>query len=80
MEKTKPVEEVMVVQLGKAGITDSFIEEVRDQVKKKKIVKVKILRSAKGEKDREEIAAEVAKRCNAVLADVRGNTFVLTKR
>ena len=80
MEKTEPVTEVMVVQLGKAGITDSFIEEVRDQVKKKKIVKVKILRSAKGEKDREEIAAEVAKRCNAVLADVRGNTFVLTKR
>ena len=80
MEKTEPVEEVMVVQLGKAGITDSFIEEVRDQVKKKKIVKVKILRSAKGEKEREEIAAEVAKRCNAVLADVRGNTFVLTKR
>ena len=80
MEKTEPVTEVMVVQLGKAGITDSFIEEVRDQVKKKKIVKVKILRSAKGEKDRQEIAAEVAKRCNAVLADVRGNTFVLTKR
>jgi RNA-binding protein len=80
MEKTEPVVEVMVVQLGKAGITDSFIEEVRDQVKKKKTVKVKILRSAKGEKDREEIAAEVAKRCNAVLADVRGNTFVLTKR
>jgi RNA-binding protein len=80
MEKTEPVTEVMVVQLGKAGITDSFIEEVRDQVKKKKTVKVKILRSAKGEKDREEIAAEVAKRCNAVLADVRGNTFVLTKR
>ena len=80
MEKTEPVAEVMVVQLGKAGITDSFIEEVRDQVKKKKTVKVKILRSAKGEKDREEIAAEVAKRCNAVLADVRGNTFVLTKR
>jgi len=80
MEKTEPVTEVMVVQLGKAGITDSFIEEVRDQVKKKKTVKVKILRSAKGEKDREEIAAEVAKRCNAVLAYVRGNTFVLTKR
>jgi RNA-binding protein len=80
MEKTEPAEEVMVVQLGKAGITDSFIEEVRDQVKKKKTVKVKILRSAKGVKDRKEIAAEVAKRCNAILADVRGNTFVLNKR
>ncbi|MFZ2455511.1 MAG: YhbY family RNA-binding protein [Candidatus Altiarchaeia archaeon] len=80
MEKTEPVEEVMVVQLGKAGITASFIEEVRDQVKKKKTVKVKILRSAKGVKDRKEIAEEVAKKCNAVLADVRGNTFVLNKR
>jgi RNA-binding protein len=80
MEKTESLGEVMVVQLGKAGITDSFIEEVKDQVKKKKTVKVKILRSAKGEKDRKEIAAEVAKRCNAILADVRGNTFVLTKR
>ena len=39
MEKTESVAEVMVVQLGKAGITDSFIEEVRDQVKKKKTVK-----------------------------------------
>jgi RNA-binding protein len=80
MEKTESVEEVMVVQLGKAGITDSFIEEVRDQVKKKKTVKVKILRSAKGVKDRKEIASEVAKRCNAILADIRGNTFVLNKR
>ncbi len=80
MEKTKPVEEVMVVQLGKAGVTDSFIEELKDQIKKKKAVKVKILRSAKGERDREEIASEVARKCNAVLADVRGNTFVLNKR
>lgn len=80
MEKTESLEDVLVVQLGKAGVTDSFIEELKAQIKKKKTVKVKILRSAKGGKDRKEIAADVSRRCNAVLADVRGNTFVLTKR
>lgn len=80
MEKTEPVEGVLVVQLGKAGVTDSFIEELKAQIKKKKTVKVKILRSAKGEQDRKEIASDVARKCNAVLADVRGNTFILNKR
>lgn len=80
MEKTETPEEILVIQLGKAGVTDSFIDELKASLKKKKKVKVKILKSAKGEKDRKEIAEEVAKRCNAVLADVRGNTFVLNKR
>jgi RNA-binding protein len=80
MEKTESPEEVLVVQLGKAGVTDSFIDELKAQIKKKKIVKVKILRSAKGDADRKEIASDVARKCNAVLADVRGNTFILAKR
>jgi len=80
MEKTAPVVEVAVVQLGKSGVTDSFIDELKAQIKKKKTVKVRILRSAKEGKDRRDIALDVAAKCGAVLSDMRGNTFVLSKR
>jgi len=78
--KTAPVVEVAVVQLGKSGVTDSFIDELKAQIKKKKTVKVRILRSAKEGKDRRDIALDVAAKCGAVLSDMRGNTFVLSKR
>jgi len=68
------------IQIGKNGITDNLIAEIKEQLKKKKALKVKILKTARTEKDRKEIAAEVAKRTNSNLLQLRGNVFILSKK
>jgi RNA-binding protein len=67
------------IQVGKSGVTESLIAEIKAQLKRKKILKVRILKSARTV-DRRVIAGEIAKRANANLSIVRGNTFTLTKR
>ena len=67
------------IQIGKNGITDNLIVEIKNQLKKRKELRVKILKSARTEKDRKEIAAEVASLTNARLLQLRGNIFILKK-
>ena len=68
------------IQIGKEGITDSVIEELKRQLKDKKLVKVKFLRSALEEKDREESAEDLRNKTGAELIEIRGNTAVFYKR
>ncbi len=70
------------VRLGKAGITEGLIREVKRQLDNLGVIKVKVLRSylrVSGKKTKE-IAYEVASKVNAYVADVRGHTFVLVKK
>jgi RNA-binding protein len=59
------------VWIGKHGCTDSMIDEIRVQLKKRRLVKVKWLHNTGI--DPEAIAA----RAGAELVEVRGRTFVL---
>ncbi len=68
-----------VIHLGKSGVTDSLIEEIKVQLKKNKKIKVKMLKSARKDKGRRELAEEVALRSKSKLVDLRGNTFILSK-
>ena len=72
--------DVPVLQIGKNGVTDSFIEELRGQLKKNKIVKVKMLKSSREDIDRKALPEEIAAKLKAQLVDARGYTFVLKKR
>lgn len=74
------VGEIPVIQLGKNGVSDSFIAELKSQLKKNKVVKVKMLKSSRGEADGREIPKEVAAKLRAELVDVRGYTFILKRR
>ncbi|MET1160592.1 MAG: YhbY family RNA-binding protein [Thermoprotei archaeon] len=69
------------VQLGKKGITEQFIKEVKNRLEKHGVVKVKILKSFRraSELDRREIARIVAEKAGAKLLEVRGYTFILVK-
>ncbi|WP_332448836.1 YhbY family RNA-binding protein [Methanoculleus sp.] len=62
------------VWVGKRGITNVMIDEIRRQLKDRKIVKVRWLRNT--EVDPEEVAASAG----AVLLEVRGRTLVLAER
>jgi RNA-binding protein len=66
------------IHVGKDGITDSLIEEVRLQVKTRKVVKIRLLPSSGEEKDA--IANEISERSGAILVDVRGSIVLLTQQ
>ena len=62
------------VWIGKQGCSDTIIQEIADQLKKRTVVKVKWLQNI--EVDPEDVAA----RAGAVLVEVRGRTMVVARR
>ena len=67
------------IHVGKDGITDSLIEEVKLQVKTRKVVKIRLLPASGDGKD--VTAKEISERSGTVLVDVRGwKTFCLPSR
>lgn len=64
------------VWIGKGGTAQQTVEEVSRQLEKRKVVKVRVLRSA-AEGDTRQLAERVSEATGAELIDVRGRTFVL---
>ncbi|HWG89572.1 MAG TPA: YhbY family RNA-binding protein [Candidatus Thermoplasmatota archaeon] len=64
------------MHVGKAGITDTLISELDDQLTRHRVVKVRLLKSAREETGRHDLADELAERTGAILVEVRGNTAV----
>jgi RNA-binding protein len=69
MQDLKPT-----VWIGKQGCTETMIEEIVAQLRKRKMIKVKWLQNA--EVDPEEIAI----RAKGILVEVRGRTMVLASK
>ena len=67
------------VQVGKEGITDAVREEITTQVKRKRMIKVRLLAVAKDEPIKE-IGQKLAESCGAVLVQCIGNTITLHKK
>ncbi len=67
----------VTVWVGKSGL-EAVTDELRDQLQDRTLVKVKFLRAARGTKDTDELAAELAEKVAAELVETRGNTAVLT--
>ena len=70
-------QESAMMQVGKAGVSDSVIEEARRLLKRHKYIKVRILRSALGESSKHEVVNQLCELTGATLAGVRGNTAVI---
>lgn len=66
-----------VINIGKNGVTDNIIDEVRDQMKGKSEIKIRILKNAPG--SAAEVAGEVASRTGFGIVDVRGHTAILSR-
>ena len=67
------------VQIGKAGITDSILAEIKRQLHKKKLVKIKLLKSAKTDSTKT-IARSLAAQLGVQLVKEVGGTFTLYKQ
>jgi RNA-binding protein len=66
------------IHAGKDGITESLIEEVKLQIKTRKVVKIRLLPATGEDKDR--IAQEITERSGAILVDVRGSIMLVTQK
>ena len=63
------------IHVGKEGVSDGVIEEIKTQIKRAKIVKVKMLPAA-GE-DIKDVAADIANRAEVKCVETRGFTILL---
>lgn len=73
-------EERPTIWIGKNGASEESLKEIEKQLEKKKMVKIKILKSALEGDEAKEIASRIAEQTEASLVEVRGHTFMLYKR
>jgi len=76
-EKAKTLEPV--IRIGKNGLTENTIKEIKKQLNKKKLIKVKLLRAFVKGKDKKLIANKIAEETNSKLIDMVGFVIVLYK-
>ena len=67
------------LHVGKSGI-ESMAEELKKQLKLKKLIKVKFLKSAIAEGNKQDMAVKLADLTNSDLIEVRGNTAVFRRK
>ncbi len=67
------------LQIGKSGI-EAVVDELRTQLKNKKLIKVKFLKTALYEGDKNEMAEKLANMTGSELIEVRGNTAVFRRK
>ncbi|MEB3756091.1 MAG: YhbY family RNA-binding protein [Desulfurococcales archaeon] len=82
MDKEKLHQMEVDVIIGKRGLDEGVIEEVKRRLKKKRFIKVKMLRSTliAEDSDRKSIAKELASKAGAELIGIKGRTVILKRK
>ncbi len=75
--KAKAIEPI--VRIGKSGLTESVINEIKKQLEQKKLIKIKMLKAFISGKDKKELAKEIAEKTNSMLVHNVGFIVVLAK-
>ena len=78
--KHKLKDEGPTVWIGKEGLTEQSLSEIEKQLKKNKMLKIKILQTALIQETKKEIAAKAAEQTGALLVDLRGHIFILYRK
>lgn len=65
------------LQVGKAGLSEGFLDEVDRHLGRDDLVKVRVLRSAAAEEGPEAVGKQLAEATESHLIEVRGKTVVL---
>lgn len=69
-----------LINVGKNGLTDSLILEIEKIIKKKKLLKIKLNKSALGEGDKKDLLKKVLEKTGAELVDFIGFNIVIYKK
>ena len=64
--------------VGKDGLKDSVYAEIADQLKKNRLIKIRVLDNA--DSDTKDVAEAIASEVGAVVVDVRGGVVVMTDK
>lgn len=68
----------ITVRIGKSGVIDSVIDELKDQLSSRSLVKIKLNRGvAIGSSERMEIFSTLATKTSSIVSFSRGNIVVL---
>jgi len=73
-------DEKPTVWVGKDGLTPPLLGEIENQLEKKKMLKIKILKSALQQDTAQTIASKAAEQTGASLVEIRGHVFILYRR
>ena len=68
------------VRIGKSGISDSQIKEIKKQLKTKKLVKIKFLKSFLDSNEKKEAIKKIALKTDSQVILAVGFTFTLYKK
>ena len=68
----------MTINVGKAGINDNVIEEIKRQLKANEIVKLKFAKNIAN--DKEAYVTAIVEKTRSKLVDLRGNVAVIYKK
>ncbi len=66
------------VHVGKDGLKESVYDEVTAQLKKNRLIKIKVLSNA--DDDTKDVAEMIADVTNSVIVDVRGSVVIMTDK
>jgi len=69
-----------IVRIGKAGLTESVLNEIKKQLEQKGLIKVKALKSFAKGRDKKSVAEEIAKKTGSILVHRVGFVVVLAKK
>ncbi len=67
-------------QIGKNGLTEGVVAQLHELLKKERMIKVSVLKALAEEKSPSEVALEAEKQTKSFLVEVRGRTFILSKK
>jgi len=68
----------MTINIGKSGINDNVIEEIKRQLKDKEILKLRFSKNISSQK--ESYISQIIEKSNSKLIDLRGNVAVIIKK
>jgi len=68
----------MTINIGKSGINENVIEEIKRQLKDKEILKLRFSKNISS--DKESYISQIIEKSNSKLIDLRGNVAVIIKK
>ena len=68
------------VWIGKRGLADTQIKEIKAQLDKKNLIKIKVLKNALGNQKIKEMSAQIADAANAEIVSQTGFIIFLRKK
>ena len=69
-----------IVRIGKSGLTETVMTEIKKQLNQKQLIKIKMLKSFVGREEKKDAAKQIAEKTNSRVVYTIGFVVVLAKK